>query len=36
MPQTGQKIITRHIVPIISRSRDNQAMKLGQIKIIVP
>ena len=28
--QTGQQIITVHILPGISRSKDNQAMKFGQ------
>ena len=29
--QTGQKIITIHKLPNISRTKDNQAMKLGQL-----
>ena len=29
--QTGQQIITIHILPNISRSKDNQAMKFGQL-----
>ena len=29
--QTGQQIITIHIVPIISRSKGNQTMKFGQL-----
>ena len=29
-PQTGPKIITIHILPNISRSKGNQAMKSGQ------
>ena len=27
----GQQIITIHILPNISRSKDNQAMKFGQV-----
>ena len=30
--QTGQQIITIHILPNISRSTDNQTMKFGQLK----
>ena len=30
--QTGQQIITIHILSNIARSKDNQAMKLGQLK----
>ena len=30
-PQTGQQIITIYILPNISRSKDNQAMKYGQL-----
>ena len=29
--QPGQKTITIHILPNISRSKGNQAMKLGQL-----
>ena len=29
--QTGQQIITIHILPNVSRSKGNQEMKLGQI-----
>ena len=29
--QTGQQIITVHILPTISRNKDNQAMKFGQL-----
>ena len=29
--QTGQQIITIHILPNISRTKDNQEMKLGQL-----
>ena len=29
--QAGQKIITIHILPNKSRSKDNQAMKFGQL-----
>ena len=29
--QTGQKIITMHVLSNISRSKDNQAMKFGQL-----
>ena len=28
---TGQQIITRHILPNLSRSKGNQGMKLGQL-----
>ena len=28
---TGQQIITIHILPNISKSKENQAMKFGQI-----
>ena len=31
--QTGQQKITIHILPNTSRSKDNQAMKFGQLKI---
>ena len=31
--QAGQQIITIHILPNISRSKDNQAMKFGQLVI---
>ena len=27
----GQQIITIHILPYITKSKDNQAMKLGQV-----
>ena len=30
-PQTGQQIITIHILPNISRSKVNQSIKLGQL-----
>ena len=30
-PQTGKQIITIHILPNISRSKGNQAMKFGQL-----
>ena len=30
--QTGQQIITIHMLPNISRSKDNQAKKFGQLK----
>ena len=30
MSATGQKIITVHILPNISRSKDNQTINLGQ------
>ena len=30
--QTGQEIITIHILPNISRSKANQTMKFGQLK----
>ena len=30
--QTGQQIITIHILPNISRSTDNQTMKFGHLK----
>ena len=29
--QTGQQTITIHILPDISRSKGNQAMKFGQL-----
>ena len=29
--QTGQQIITIHILPKISRSKGNQTMKFGQL-----
>ena len=29
--QTGQQIITMHIIPNISRRKGNQAMKFGQL-----
>ena len=29
--QTGQKLITMHIFPNMSRSRDSQKMKFGQL-----
>ena len=29
--QRGQQTITRHILPNILRSKDNQAMKLAQL-----
>ena len=29
--QTGQQIITIHVLPYISRSKGNQAMKFGQL-----
>ena len=29
--QTGQQIITIHILPNISRSKENQVMKFGQL-----
>ena len=29
--QTGQQIITLHILPNISRSKDDQIMKFGQL-----
>ena len=29
--QTGQQIITIHILPKISTSKDNQAMKFGKL-----
>ena len=29
--QTGQQIITIHILPNISRSKSNQAIKFGQL-----
>ena len=29
--QPGQQTITIHILPNISRSKDNQVMKLGQV-----
>ena len=31
MSQTGTQIITTRILPYISRSKDNQAMKFGQL-----
>ena len=31
MSQTGKQIITIHILPDISRSKDNQTMKFGQL-----
>ena len=31
MSQAGHKVITIHILPIISRSKINQTMKLGQL-----
>ena len=31
MPKTGQQIITINILPNISKSKDNQAMKFGQL-----
>ena len=31
--QTGQQIITIHILSNIARSKDKQAMKLGQLKL---
>ena len=30
--QTGQQIIAIHILPNISRSKANQAMRFGQLK----
>ena len=30
-PQTGQQIITIHILPNISRRKGNQAMEFGQL-----
>ena len=30
-PQAGEQIITTHILSSISRSKDNQAMKFGQL-----
>ena len=32
MLQTGQQIITKHILPNISKSKGNQAMKFVQFK----
>ena len=32
MSQTGQQIITIHILPSISRIKGNQAMKYGQLR----
>ena len=32
MSQTGKQIITKHILPNISRGKGNQAKKLGQLK----
>ena len=29
--QTGRQIITKHLLANISRSKDNQTMKLGQL-----
>ena len=29
--QTGKKIITIQVLPSISRSKDNQAMKIGHL-----
>ena len=29
--QIGQQIVTRHILPNISRRKDNQAIKFGQL-----
>ena len=29
--QTGKQIITIHILPYISRSKDNQVIKFGQL-----
>ena len=39
--QTGQQIITIHILPNISKSKDNQAIKFGELidysmRIFVP
>ena len=31
MSQTGQQIITMHILPNISRSKGNQSIKFGQL-----
>ena len=31
--QTGSQIITIHILPDISKSEGNQAMKLGRLKV---
>ena len=31
--QTGSQIITIHILPNISKSEGNQAMKLGRLKV---
>ena len=31
MSQTGQQIITIHILPNISRTKDNPTMKFGEI-----
>ena len=31
MSQTGQQIITVHILPNMSRSKSNQAIKFGQL-----
>ena len=30
-PQSGKQIITKHILSNISRSKDNQTMKFGQL-----
>ena len=30
-PQTGEQIFTIHILPNISRSKENQAIKFGQL-----
>ena len=30
--ETGKQIITIHLLPNISRSKGNQAMKFGQLK----
>ena len=30
-PQTGQQIITVHILPNISRSKDNETIKFRQL-----
>ena len=31
MPQPGKQTIAMHILPAISRSKSNQAMKFGQL-----
>ena len=31
MSQTGQQVITMHILPKISRSKSNQKIKFGQL-----